>query len=226
MSSSMLSVDLQETLDHVIKDAKARHHCLMKVEHLLLALLDNTMALKILRACGADIESLHFNLSQFLQTDEESKAYSDEYLDESDIQPSLGFQRVMQRAVFHVQTAGSSKYVNGAHVLVAIFSEHGSEAVRFLQEQRISREDVLDFVSNGSNRPSNPTKETIRPLPMDDENLEAGISTGNGNETALEAYTTNLNMKAIDGKIDPLIGRSHEVERVIQILCRRRKNNP
>jgi ATP-dependent Clp protease ATP-binding subunit ClpA len=223
MSSSMLSVDLQETLDQVIKDAKARHHCLMKVEHLLFALLDNSIVVKILHSCGANIESLHFNLSQFLQEDEESKAYSDEYLDESDIQPSLGFQRVMQRAVFHVQTAETSKYVNGGHVLVAIFSEHGSEAVRFLQEQKISREDIIETLVKGKNRTSG-REEIMRPSSMEDDVTEP---TGTHvNETALEAYTTNLNIKAIAGKIDPLIGRSHEVERVIQILCRRRKNNP
>lgn len=222
MSSSMLSVDLQETLDQVIKDAKARNHCLMKVEHLLLALLDNVMAAKILRTCGADLNVLHANLLHYLQQDEESKAYGDEYLDENDIQPSLGFQRVMQRAVFHVQTAGTSKYVNGSHVLVAIFSEHGSEAVRFLQEQNITRESVLEFVSKGKPQISE-NDELMRPSQIDEDSIETSIG---GNETALEAYTTNLNLKAMAGKIDPLIGRSYEVERVIQVLCRRRKNNP
>ncbi len=212
----MLSKELEFTLNLAFKEAREKRHEFMTVEHLLLALLDNTSATEVLRACGADIERLKRELSAFL--DETTPLLPANDLRET--QPTLAFQRVLQRAVFHVQSSGK-KEVTGANVLVAIFSEQESQAVYFLNKQNVTRLDVVNFISHGISK-------------VHGEESAPG-SAGSGDEDAvgeapgkrpLENFATNLNQLARQGKIDPLIGRRAEIERTIQILCRRRKNNP
>ncbi|OGT35717.1 MAG: ATP-dependent Clp protease ATP-binding subunit ClpA [Gammaproteobacteria bacterium RBG_16_51_14] len=212
----MLDKELEQTLNKSFKEARERRHEFMTVEHLLLSLLENTSARQVLKACGANLNALHNDLLRFIQ--ENSPLLDDS--DERDTQPTLGFQRVLQRAVFHVQSSGK-KEVTGANVLVAIFGERESHAVYFLSQQNIARLDVVNYISHGiakvpedENRPGNDAS-------TDDETRqeEAGANT-------LEAFAVNLNEQATLGKIDPLIGRQLEVQRTIQILCRRRKNNP
>ncbi len=213
----MLSKELEFTLNQAFKNAREKQHEFMTIEHLLLALLDNPAAAQVLRACGADIEGLRRDIDGFLE--ETTPLIMD---DESrETQPTLGFQRVLQRAVFHVQSS-EKKEVTGANVLVAIFSEQESQAVYFLDRQNITRLDIVNYISHG-----------ISKVPSD-ESTEHGGEAGTGDadsgegrqESALETYASNLNDQARRGKIDPLIGRQSEVERTIQILCRRRKNNP
>ena len=187
----------------------------MTVEHLLLALLDNDISREILLACGADISSLKEELNTFLQETVPLLPANDD----RDTQPTLGFQRVLQRAVFHVQSSGKQE-VSAANVLVAIFSEQESQAVFFLKKQDISRLEVVNYISHGINRLSS-DDEMDDDLEIDDEEQQAQAE-----QNPLNQYTTNLNELAENGKIDPLIGRAEEVERTIQILCRRRKNNP
>ncbi|MBI4005465.1 MAG: AAA family ATPase, partial [Gammaproteobacteria bacterium] len=212
----MLDKELELTLNNAFKEAREQRHEFMTVEHLLLALLDNPSAAKVLRACGANLNALHNDLIKFIQ--ENSPLLTDN--DERDTQPTLGFQRVLQRAVFHVQSSGR-KEVNGANVLVAIFAERESHATYFLSKQDITRLDIVNYISHGiakiseddQGRPSDaPIEEDLRPD-------ESGTN-------PLEAYALNLNHQAELGKIDPLIGRQQEIDRTIQILCRRRKNNP
>ncbi len=210
----MLNKELELTLNNAFKRARQLNHEFMTVEHLLLALLDNDAAISILRACGASLESLRKDLSAFL--DETTPLMP--MAEERETQPTLGFQRVLQRAVFHVQSSGKRE-VNGANVLVAIFSEQESQAVYFLKKQDISRLEVVNYISHGISRiPDNEQGETG--LHSDEEHGETAAP------NPLQQYTTNLNEQARNGKIDPLIGRKHEIERTIQILCRRRKNNP
>lgn len=220
----MLSKELEFTLNLAFKEAREKHHEFMTVEHLLLSLLDNASAANVLRACGADIEGLRKKLSAFV---DDNTDIIPSNVEDQETQPTLGFQRVLQRAVFHVQSAGKSE-VNGAHVLAAIFSEHESQAVFFLKQQSVSRLDVVNYISHGISK--------IQGSEEDEESGQAGSGDQShgaqsedaaiANSTALEAYTTNLNLKAITGKIDPLIGRQEEIDRSTQILCRRRKNNP
>ncbi len=183
-------------------------------EHLLLALMDHPSALEVLRACGADLDGLRAELSSFIQ-DHTPKVPGE---GEVDTQPTLGFQRVIQRAILHVQSSGK-KEVTGANVLVAIFGEKDSHAVYFLGQQGVSRLDVVNYISHGISKVSapsgNPKEETA-------QDAEPDAQSGG----ALQSFTLNLNAQVLAGKIDPLIGRDLEVERVIQILCRRRKNNP
>jgi len=213
----MLSKDLELTLNLAFTDARERRHEYMTVEHLLLALLDNALGISVLRSCGLDIQKLQLQLRDFI--DETSQIIPQEAGD-VETQPTLGFQRVLQRAVFHVQSSGK-KEVNGANILVAIFSEQESQAVYFLQKQDISRLDIVNYISHG-----------ISKIPGSEENEEpATMGEGQAEptpkqKTALESYTANLNERASNGKIDPLIGRDEEVERTVQILSRRRKNNP
>ena len=213
----MLSKELEFTLNVAFKQAREKRHEFMTVEHLLLALLDNASAAKVLRACGADIDKLREELSSYL--DESTPMLSPR--DERETQPTLGFQRVLQRSVFHVQSSGK-KEVTGANVLVAIFGERESQAVYFLQKQSINRLDVVNYISHGISKVHDDSEES--------ESINNGAEEEKGSESnsksPLEAYATNLNQQALVGKIDPLIGRSAEVERTIQILCRRRKNNP
>ncbi|MES9972386.1 MAG: ATP-dependent Clp protease ATP-binding subunit ClpA [Candidatus Thiodiazotropha sp.] len=210
----MLNKELEFTLNQAFKNAKERHHEFMTVDHLLLALLDNPTAVAVLRACGADIENMRKNISSFV--DETTPLIPDG--DDREIQPTLGFQRVLQRAVFHVQSSGKNE-VTGANVLVAIFNEQDSQAVFFLNEQHVSRLDVVNYISHGISKVEGASQEET-PADLSNE------SKADGQTSPLESYASNLNQLAEQGKIDPLIGRLQEVERTIQILCRRRKNNP
>ena len=212
----MLSRDLEVTLNLAFKDARVKRHELMSVEHLLLALIDNEAAAEVLRACGAEIEKLRKELVEFLDA---TTPLIPKDETERETQPTLGFQRVLQRAVFHVQSSGR-KEVTGASVLVAIFSEQESHAVYILKQQDISRIDVVNFISHGTSR--NEESEESDAMSEADE----GASGEEKKPSALEQYSTNLNEQARKGLIDPLVGRREEVERVIQILSRRRKNNP
>jgi ATP-dependent Clp protease ATP-binding subunit ClpA len=210
----MLNKELEFTLNQAFKNAKERHHEFKTVDHLLLALLDNPTAVAVLRACGADIENMRKNISSFVE--ETTPLIPDG--DDREIQPTLGFQRVLQRAVFHVQSSGKNE-VTGANVLVAIFNEQDSQAVFFLNEQNVSRLDVVNYISHGISK--------VDGAHQDDPPAELSSEPkGDGQTSPLESYATNLNQLAKQGKIDPLIGRMQEVERTIQILCRRRKNNP
>jgi ATP-dependent Clp protease ATP-binding subunit ClpA len=213
----MLSKDLEHTLNDAFRGARAKRHEFMTVEHLLLALLENNDAIRVLKACGADIGSLRGELVEFVDA---TTPLIPEDEEQRDTQPTLGFQRVLQRAVFHVQSSGKSE-VSGANVLVAIFSEQESQAVFFLKTQNIARLDVVNFMTHGISKVAN-----------DGDSAEPG-QTGSderrgeeGESNPLDSFATNLNMEASAGHIDPLIGRIDEVERVAQILARRRKNNP
>tara|TARA_R110002049_G_scaffold2743_3_gene21032 strand:- start:81149 stop:83404 length:2256 start_codon:yes stop_codon:yes gene_type:complete len=211
----MLSKDLEASLNLAFKDAREKRHEFMTVEHLLLALTDNHSAAEILRACGANIETLTSELNVFI--DENTPLLNED--EERDTTPTLGFQRVLQRAVFHVQSSGK-KEVTGANVLVAIYGEQESHAVFLLTKNDVARLDVLNFISHGISKVSEEEGGEI-PQEMDPD--------GDYQEQEakpLEKYATNLNALAAAGKIDPLIGRAHEIERTMQILCRRRKNNP
>ncbi|MCG8486087.1 MAG: ATP-dependent Clp protease ATP-binding subunit ClpA [Chromatiales bacterium] len=210
----MLNKELEFTLNQAFKSAKERQHEFMTVDHLLLALLDNPSAVTVLRACGADIEKMRQKIRSFV--DETTPLIPDG--DDREIQPTLGFQRVLQRAVFHVQSSGKNE-VTGANVLVAIFNEQDSQAVFFLNEQKVSRLDVVNYISHGISKLDEVGHEET-PVELSNENK------GEEQASALDNYATNLNQLAEQGKIDPLIGRHHEIERTIQILCRRRKNNP
>ena len=210
----MLNKELENALNQAFKRARDLQHEFMTVEHLLLALLDNSSAAEILKACGANLTELRQELILFL--DETTPLLPQD--DDRETQPTLGFQRVLQRAVFHVQSSGKRE-VNGANVLVAIFSEQESQAVYFLKKQDISRLEVVNFISHGISR--------VR----DDEQLEHQADTEEEQDEStgqnpLEQFTSNLNELARIGKIDPLIGRKDEIERTVQVLCRRRKNNP
>jgi ATP-dependent Clp protease ATP-binding subunit ClpA len=188
----------------------------MTVEHLLLALLDNDAASTVLQACGADIVKLRKDLDDFVDS---TTPLIPEANGEQETQPTLGFQRVLQRAVFHVQSSGKTE-VSGANVLVAIFSEQESQAVYFLKQQNIARIDVVNFISHGISKVSGPEESADQASEGLEEESESG------SKSALEGYATNLNRQAREGKIDPLIGREFEVNRLVQILARRRKNNP
>jgi ATP-dependent Clp protease ATP-binding subunit ClpA len=212
----MLNKELEFTLNLAFKEAKEKRHEFMTVEHLLLSLLDNPSAGNVLQACDANIEVLRRDLIEFIE--ETTPRIPDDELDR-ETQPTLGFQRVLQRAVFHVQSAGKTE-VTGANVLAAIFSEQESQAVYFLRRENITRLDVINYISHGiSKYQNNELQESMNS--MDEEMMMP-----ESNESPLESYCMNLNKRARQGKIDPLIGRHEEVQRTIQVLCRRRKNNP
>ncbi len=213
----MLSKDLEVTLNYAFREARTKRHEFMTVEHLLLALLDNDSALRVLKACGAELNALRRDLSHFI---DETTPLIPMHDPNKETQPTLGFQRVLQRAVFHVQSSGK-KEVNGANVLVAIFSEQESQAVYLLKHQTISRIDVVNYISHGIAKVNDPAQQEQQQDSVEEETT----SEPQGN-SPLEAYTTNLNEQARQGRIDPLVGREDEVERAIQVLCRRRKNNP
>ncbi len=216
----MLSKELEFTLNLAFKEAREKRHEFMTVEHLLLALLDNPTAAEVLRSCGADMEHLKKELASFLEDTTPLLSPNDT----RETQPTLGFQRVLQRAVFHVQSSGK-KEVTGANVLVAIFSEQESQATYFLNKQDVTRLDVVNYISHGVSKVSGDQNETSDPV-TGDGNEEAAEGNGQANSKPLENFASNLNEEAMKGKIDPLIGRRDEVDRTIQILCRRRKNNP
>ena len=216
----MLSKDLELTLNLAFKDARAKRHEFMTVEHLLLALLDNSVAVAVLKAVGADLPKLRKDLQEFIESTTPLIPAGDS---ERETQPTLGFQRVLQRAVFHVQSSGR-KEVTGANVLVAIFSEQESQAVYFLKQQQIARIDVVNYIAHGVSKVQGDGEGTNANQNSSDEDGSEGQEAQG--QSALETYATNLNEQARKGKIDPLVGRDDEVERVIQILARRRKNNP
>jgi ATP-dependent Clp protease ATP-binding subunit ClpA len=212
----MLSKELEFTLNQAFKQAREKHHEYMTVEHLLLSLLDNPTAARVLRACGANSDRLRKDISAFIE--ETTPLIPSQ--DDRETQPTLGFQRVLQRAVFHVQSAGK-KEVTGANVLVALFSEQDSQAVYLLNQQSITRLDVVNYISHGISKVPGESQG-------EEGHGESDEARGEEKESAspLESFATNLNEMARQGRIDPLIGRHLEVERTIQILCRRRKNNP
>jgi ATP-dependent Clp protease ATP-binding subunit ClpA len=215
----MLSKELEMTLNLAFKEARDKRHEFMTVEHLLLALLDNTAASSVLRSCGADVDRLKHDLRTFV--DETTPVIPGHDINR-ETQPTLGFQRVLQRAVFHVQSAGKEE-VSGANVLAAIFSEQESQAVYFLKQENITRLDVVNYMSHGISKIEESRDH-------EDPDVEQQIESDSGQEgnakSPLEAYAVNLNIMAKKGKIDPLVGREQEIERTIQVLCRRRKNNP
>ena len=214
----MFSKDLEQTIGQCYKRAREARHEFMTVEHLLLALLDNPSAQAVLRACGADAERLRGELEQAIEASV-SRLPED---DGRDTQPTLGFQRVLQRAVYHVQSSGK-KEVTGANVLVAIFGEKDSHAVYFLTQQDVTRLDVVNYLSHGIAKLGD-EPELGTPATEGEGRAEGGE--GEAKADALTEYATNLNDSARAGKIDPLVGRADEIERTIQVLCRRRKNNP
>ncbi len=216
-ATTMLNKELEFTLNLAFKEAKEKRHEFMTVEHLLLSLLDNPSAGNVLQACDANIESLRRDLIEFI--DETTPRIPEDELDR-ETQPTLGFQRVLQRAVFHVQSAGKTE-VTGANVLAAIFSEQESQAVYFLRRENITRLDVINYISHGVSKYQNNDMHDHMNSSIDDEMMST-----ESNESPLDSYCTNLNRRAKQGKIDPLIGRHEEIQRTIQVLCRRRKNNP
>jgi ATP-dependent Clp protease ATP-binding subunit ClpA len=210
----MIAQELEVSLHMAFVEARQKQHEFITVEHLLLAMLDNPSAAEVLKACGVDLDELRGVLTDFInEHTPRLAAHSD-----ADTQPTQGFQRVIQRAILHVQSSGK-KEVTGANVLVAIFGEKESHAVYFLNQRGVTRLDVVNYIAHGI---------TKSPQQKQDKASEAKDESESGSESqgALDAYTVNLNAMARTGKIDPLIGREHELERVIQVLCRRRKNNP
>ena len=209
----MIAQELEVSLHLAFMDARQKRHEFITVEHLLFAMLDNPSAAEVLQACTVNIDTLRQQLADFIGKHTPILAGTEEI----DTQPTLGFQRVIQRAILHVQSSGK-KEVTGANVLVAIFGEKDSHAVFFLTQQGLSRLDVVNYLSHGTTKtPQNESPRNEPATEAADESSPAG---------ALESYTANLNAQALIGKIDPLIGRDAELERVIQTLCRRRKNNP
>jgi ATP-dependent Clp protease ATP-binding subunit ClpA len=209
----MIAQELEVSLHMAFVEARQKRHEFITVEHLLLALVDNPSAAEVLKACGANPETLKKQLQEFIAQHTPTVAGTTEV----DTTPTLGFQRVIQRAILHVQSSGK-KEVTGANVLVAIFGEKDSHAVYFLHQQGVTRLDVVNFISHGITKAPQEKKE--------EAGEEKEAAEGDAANSALDNFTQNLNKLAVDGKIDPLIGRASEVERVIQVLCRRRKNNP
>jgi ATP-dependent Clp protease ATP-binding subunit ClpA len=215
----MIAQELEVSLHMAFVEARQQRHEFITVEHLLLALLDNPSAADVLRACAANLDDLRKSLTGFIK--ENTPTVGGE--DEVDTQPTLGFQRVIQRAIMHVQSTGSGKKeVTGANVLVAIFGEKDSHAVYYLHQQGVTRLDVVNYIAHGIKK-SDPPEPAKQNEGSEGDKEEGG---GDAKGSPLEQFTQNLNQLARDGKIDPLIGREAEVERVIQVLCRRRKNNP
>ncbi|MGD9835573.1 MAG: ATP-dependent Clp protease ATP-binding subunit ClpA [Piscinibacter sp.] len=217
----MIAQELEVSLHMAFVEARQQRHEFITVEHLLLALLDNPSAAEVLRACSANMDDLRKSLAGFIKENTPTVGGTEEV----DTQPTLGFQRVIQRAIMHVQSTGSGKKeVTGANVLVAIFGEKDSHAVYYLHQQGVTRLDVVNFIAHGIKKSDPP--EPSKPSEGSSGGNEGEKEEGEGKGSPIDQFTQNLNQLARDGKIDPLIGREHEVERVIQILCRRRKNNP
>ena len=218
----MIAQELEVSLHMAFVEARQQRHEFITVEHLLLALLDNPSAAEVLRACAANIDDLRKNLTGFIKENTPVVPGTDDI----DTQPTLGFQRVIQRAIMHVQsTSNGKKEVTGANVLVAIFGEKDSHAVYYLHQQGITRLDVVNYISHGITKAPQ-SKEQGQEEAKQGEGDEQAAAAQPGQPNALDQFTNNLNAAAKEGRIDPLIGREAEVERVIQILCRRRKNNP
>jgi ATP-dependent Clp protease ATP-binding subunit ClpA len=218
----MIAQELEVSLHMAFVEARQQRHEFITVEHLLMALLDNPSAAEVLRACAANSDDLRKSLVNFIKDNTPTVGGSEEV----DTQPTLGFQRVIQRAIMHVQSTGSGKKeVTGANVLVAIFGEKDSHAVYYLHQQGVTRLDVVNYIAHGIKK-SDPPEPSGKPSEGSGGNDGEKEEAAEGKGSPLEQFTQNLNQLARDGKIDPLIGRELEVERVIQILCRRRKNNP
>ena len=214
----MISQELEVSLHMAFVEARSARHEFITVEHLLLSLLDNASAVEVLRACAANLDDLRRNLRQFVAENTPVIPSGAEV----DTQPTLGFQRVIQRAIMHVSAGGTGKKpVTGANVLVAIFGEKDSHAVYYLQQQGVTRLDVVNFLSHGITK-----QPQVESAAVQKEQQTNGEEQGESRQSPLDQYATDLNAAALAGRIDPLIGREHEVERVIQVLCRRRKNNP
>ena len=214
----MLSKDLEITLNMAFKEARTKRHEYMTVEHLLLALLDNSSALEVLKGCSVDLAVLRKELDEFVNTTTPVIPEANAVVE---TQPTLGFQRVLQRAVFHVQSSGK-KEVTGANVLVAIFSEQESQAVFLLKQQNISRIDVVNYIAHGISK----VGENSEHEELGNEQVEADPVSDAPGQSPLENFATNLNEQATKGQIDPLIVRDSEVSRVIQILSRRGTHTP
>ncbi|HTR59271.1 MAG TPA: Clp protease N-terminal domain-containing protein, partial [Casimicrobiaceae bacterium] len=210
----MIAQELEVSLHMAFVEARQKQHEFITVEHLLLAMLDNPSAAEVLKACGVDLEELRGVLTDFIN--EHTPRLSPH--SDADTQPTQGFQRVIQRAILHVQSSGK-KEVTGANVLVAIFGEKESHAVYFLNQRGVTRLDVVNYIAHGITKSAQQKQEKQESAKEEGEGEQQSAG-------ALDAYTINLNHLAKAGKIDPLIGREHELERVIQVLCRRRKNNP
>ena len=218
----MLDRELEFSLNLVFKDAREKRHEFVTVEHLLLALISNPSAATVLRACGADLDRIRLELEAWLDANTPRIPPRDG----RETQPTLGFQRVLQRAVFHVQSSGR-KEVSGANVLVALFGEQDSHALHLLAQQDIQRLDVVNYISHGISKVTDEETGQAQPGAGDSgTSAGPGVEEGESRQNALTLYATNLNARAARDEIDPLIGREHEIERTIQILCRRRKNNP
>src|SRR5450830_1023940 len=214
---SMIAQELEVSLHMAFVEARQARYEFITVEHLLLALLDNPSAAEVMRACAVNIDDLRKTLSNFITDNTPTVSGTSEV----DTQPTLGFQRVIQRAIMHVQSSSNGKKeVTGANVLVAIFGEKDSHAVYYLHQQGVTRLDVVNFISHGVR------KDNLNEPPKSSEGGEEAHADAQSKESPLDQFTQNLNKQAAEGKIDPLFGRDSEVERVIQILCRRRKNNP
>ncbi|WP_394269168.1 ATP-dependent Clp protease ATP-binding subunit ClpA [Qipengyuania sp.] len=215
------AANLEKTLHAALIDAGARHHEYATLEHLLLALIDDEDAAQVMGACGVDLDELGAVVRQYLEQEYQSIRSPDG----SEPQPTAGFQRVIQRAILHVQSSGKDT-VTGANVLVALFSERDSYAVYFLQQQDMSRLDAVSFISHGIGKGGRQIEGKAAPGTEQRQTEGEQAKAGEKKETALDQFTVNLNQKAEDGKVDPLIGRGPEVDRTVQILCRRSKNNP
>lgn len=211
----MIAQELEVSLHMAFMDARQKRHELITVEHLLLAMIDNPTAAEVLRSCGANLDNLRSELNNYI----EEHTPTVDGTEEVDTQPTLGFQRVIQRAILHVQSSGK-KEVTGANVLVAIYGEKDSHAVFFLHQQGVTRLDVVNYISHGVAKVTDNNNTSKRAETEQEAEADAAPA------GALESFTLNLNQQVIAGKIDPLIGRELELERVIQTLCRRRKNNP
>jgi len=219
----MIAQELEVSLHMAFVEARQQRHEFITVEHLLLALLDNPSASEVLKACSANIDDLRKSLTQFIADNTPQVAGTEDV----DTQPTLGFQRVIQRAIMHVQSTGSGKKeVTGANVLVAIFGEKDSHAVYYLHQQGVTRLDVVNFIAHGIRKSDPPETGKTDADGLPEEGAPAATGERTEKASPLEQFTVNLNQQAKEGKIDPLIGREYEVERTIQILCRRRKNNP
>ncbi|GGA68677.1 ATP-dependent Clp protease ATP-binding subunit ClpA [Neiella marina] len=218
----MLNKELEVSLNDAFREARNKRHEFMTVEHLLLALLQNSAAVGALEACGADIDRLKVSLTEFIEQTTPLIPTEDQ---ERETQPTLGFQRVLQRAVFHVQSSGRSE-VTGANVLVAMFSEQESQAVYFLKRESVSRLDVVNFISHGIRKVENSGSESSASNQDRLDNDVESSESAPASDSVLANFATNLNALAAEDGIDPLIGREDELERAIQVLCRRRKNNP
>ncbi len=212
---------LEESLHRALEFANERNHEYATLEHLLLSLVDDRDAAAVMRACNVDLDLLRGKLIEYLDTDLENLVVDHD----TEAQPTAGFQRVIHRAVVHVQSSGREE-VTGANVLVAIFAERESHAAYFLQEQDMTRFDAVNYISHGiAKRPGMSEPRVVRGVEDDAATVESGEDKKRSGD-ALEVYCVNLNDKARDGRIDPLIGRAKEIDRTVQVLCRRQKNNP